>query len=156
MSSTKSVTPEPGAPQERPDGERVFADGLREPQFNGEAERSERRHIQAGERAVDPVRKNVRMLPKAPAAPEPKQVFLDAEDFESDGFRIANPQAKDQFDLVVLQPGYVFPTPGIYRNIHNIDEVIMAEPGDIVPEGLKLVGENYLVEAPIRKRILGR
>lgn len=88
--------------------------------------------------------------------PEPEQEEERLPDgFESwPGFKLANASARDNFENAVIFPGNVFIAGGRYVNVRNVSEVFDVMPDEVVPEGLYLLGVNYLVSSRQRDRIL--
>lgn len=70
---------------------------------------------------------------------------LPEKAYYSAGYFTANAAARDSFENVVHGPGYIFPSSGRYRNIENLDDIYNVEPGQVVPAGIYLIGDNYLV-----------
>lgn len=87
--------------------------------------------------------------PEEQAAP-----LLESWAFESEGYTLANPAAKADFDNVVLFPGHMFLAGGRYHDIRNIENYFDVSAEQVVPEGLFLIGTNYLIPVPLRERVL--
>lgn len=86
-----------------------------------------------------------RELGYARAAVVPEAAKLPQSAFKSQGFERANGAARDAFANVVQYPGSVFAAAGRYHNIKDLEDVYDVEPGNVVPDGLYLIGDNYLV-----------
>lgn len=101
--------------------------------------------------------------PKELSPPEredaPARVRLPDEAFNSDGYKAANAAARDAFSSVVLRPGYIYPDHGgrgRYVNIFDLEDVYELKGGDLIPDGLFLIGTNVLLRDEEREDRLRR
>lgn len=97
-----------------------------------------------------------RMERVEPPPPAEEAEGLPSNLYDSPGFRAANDSAKANFESVVRRPGYVFIAPGRYHNVENLEEVFDVAPDTRVPEGLFLIGDNYLLRGRAREQALER
>lgn len=102
-----------------------------------------------GTKAAAKDQERVRTLERAPQAEEAKvDTSLPDGAYDSAAFRAANSGARDSFAQMVKRPGFVFPNHGgggRYVNIFDLNDVVEARDGDVVPEDLYLFPVNYLV-----------
>ena len=88
------------------------------------------------------------------AEPEAQELPEGFEEWPA--FRVAVPSIRTRADFThaVLFPNFVFIAPGRYVNAQDISKVYDVSPGEVSPDGLYLLGVNYLVPGPERDRIL--
>lgn len=79
---------------------------------------------------------------------------LSADILESAGYLCANPAARENFDNILISPGYRFTSTGKYVSIFQLSDVLSVVPGDVVPEGTFLIPANYLVPQAEREKLL--
>lgn len=87
-----------------------------------------------------------------PEGPQEQQLPEGWENWQ--GFKMAAGGARDDFRNAVLFPGHEFIAGGRYVDAQNVNKVFDVEPGMKSPEGLFLLGINYLVPSPEKDKIL--
>lgn len=90
---------------------------------------------------------------ETPEAAQPPTLPEGYEDWE--GYKRANSSARENFVQVIRFPGSVFAAPGHYHDAQNLDKEYDAATDEIVPEGLYLIGTNYLTRTTAGGALLG-
>lgn len=87
-----------------------------------------------------------------PAQEERAHLPEGFEDWQS--YKLAVGSVRDDFENAVLFPNFEFTAPGRYVNAQDISKVYDVTPGEVSPDGLYLLGVNYLVPSALRDKIL--
>lgn len=70
--------------------------------------------------------------------------------------KVITDDARLRFADVVLLEGERTVAPGRYRNVDDLDEVVEVQQDAVIPDGLRLISDQYLVAEPNRTVLLGR